>query len=689
VILKKFRLLLSGGKKGWDAVRFSRGVLFVSVIVVSFLPLVLFRGLANPFVFGRTTIMRLLVVFSMVPLLLLWKRLPETRPRQSVFLWTTVLLLFFAVVSGFLGIDPLRSFAGDVERVDGIFTALAFGVFFLVVQTLLRTGVRWERLWDVQIAVGMLSCLLAILRLLFVQTRGRESQLMGTLGNPAFFGEYLLALLACVCMRLTTTVGRRRWLHGIVASIFLATAVWSQIRGVFVGVFVSVLLLCVVYRKGIVRFFRMQSARQTVPMIVVSAFVLVAVLTVAVRAGSFSRVRALAHPLQEPTVQQRFLLWRSMGEAFLARPWFGWGDQNQIAAFYQHVPPTLWAYTSEVFDRSHNVLFDVLVTGGLFGFMVTVGVLLGGWYAVRRALATVAYPERLAIGVGLCVIVGYAVSLLFLFHTQAATWILVLFAALVADRGGEPAQAGIGIPGLKTHILVGAFSLVFLWVGVVQPGSAAVLSARTMRLFATDPRAALLAAEQGYAMHSALSREFVKYFAGRLVTAGTAGVSDLPTWTQSAIFSQHALLEEAARHRWDPSPLLVLAGLEDIWSNIEPVAGISGVTHLEKGLAKHVESTDGRLRLALLLTKAWQGRVALHVLHTARETTPQNPYWFRTLGLVYGLLGQRDAAEAAFEKTNEVTARFFSGQRAQTERELNELRNRIRGVPLMHHVPVL
>ncbi|MBP9748945.1 O-antigen ligase family protein, partial [Patescibacteria group bacterium] len=376
--------LSNGVKNAWNAARLSRGILFASVVIVSFLPLVVFKGLANPYVFGRNMLLRFFAVACVFPLLLLWKRCPETRPRNSALLWGAGTVLLFSFLNAFHGVDTLRSFAGDLERVDGVFTMLVFGIFFLIIQTLLRSGVRWERLWDIQIAVGMLACLLAILRLLAIQTLrlgNPESQLMGTLGNPAFFGEYTLVLLLCAGMRVATSLGKHRWLHGIAASIFLTTAIWSQVRGVFFGVVATAILLCVVYRKAIRGAWHTRTVRGAAPM-VVSAMLLVLVLTVAVRAGSFSRIRALAHPFQESTVQQRFLLWRGMSQAFLDRPSFGWGDENQIAAFYAHVPPTLWFYTGEVFDRSHNVLFDILVTGGIFGFACVAGFLFAGWRTI-------------------------------------------------------------------------------------------------------------------------------------------------------------------------------------------------------------------------------------------------------------------------------------------------------------------
>ncbi len=691
MIQKKWLPLPSDADGGSNAARMSRGILFASVIFLSFLPLIIFKGLANPFVFGRSLALRLLAAVCIAPLFFLWKRRPETRPRNSALLWSVGALLLFAILNAFHGVDTLRSFAGDLERADGIFTLLAFGVFFLVLQTLLRSGTRWKTLWDVQVAVGMLVCLLAIARLFAIQTLrvgGGESQLIGTLGNPAFFGEYIFVLLLCAGMRISTSEGKRRWLHGIAASIFLTAAIWSQVRGVFLAVVVSAVLLCVIFRKELRELWNTRTFHGRA-LLFVPALLIFSVLNVAVHAGSFSRLRALLHPFRESTIQQRFLLWHGMGEAFLDRPWLGWGEENQIAAFYRHVPPRLWFYTGEVFDRAHNAVFDLLVAGGLVGVVCAGYVVLAGWRTTKNACTSVVAAERQAMWVGLCILIGYAVSLLLFFHTQAASWVLVLFAAFLADRGGNKEQVGFGIPGWKTQILGIGCALLFFWTSTFQPGAAAIASARAMRLFSTDRNQALSAAEQSYTFHSVVSREFAKHFAGRLVAEGSIGITDVSSWTQSAAFAQHALIEEANRHPWDPSPLLVLAGLEDIWSGIEPVAGISGLAHLERGVARHTESTDGRLRLALLLTKAWQGRVAIQELQAAIETTPENPYWFRTLGLVHGLLGQRSAAEAVFQKTNEVTARFFPPQRVQTQRELEELRNRIRGVPLMHHVPLM
>lgn len=678
-------------KHARNAVRLLRGILFSSVVLVSFMPIVVFKGLANPFVFGRNTLIRLFACLCVFPLMMLLQRRPETRPRSSALLWSFAALIVFATVNAFFGNDTLRSLAGDLERVDGVFTLLVWGVLFLVVQTLLRSGVRWGQLWDVQIAAGMIACALALFRLFATHalTIGeRGSQLIGTLGNPAFFGEYVFLLTIFAGMRAITTVGKHRWLHLVALSIFFTAALWSQVRGVWLGIVVSSLFLLYFFARSVRVLWRRRASRLFSPLIVCASLILL-LLGVAVRDGSFSRIRAFVHPFEESTVQQRFLLWRAMGEAFLDRPWFGWGSENIAAAFYVHVPPALWRYTGEIFDRSHNVLFDILVSGGLFGFGLALLFLLALTHTVGEALGRTSGAERRALLFGLSGFAGYAFSLLLLFHTQAASWVCVMFLAFLADRGGSERRAAVPMPGRYARCVIALFAILFVWVGVVQPAGAAIASARALRLFSSHLPHALSWQQRSFAFHSVLGREFAKYFAGRLVTEGSAGPKDTAAWKRAAAFAQQALIEESRRHPWDPSPLLVLAGLEDVWSRFEPKAGIAGLEHLERGVKRHLESTDGRLRLALLLTKAWQGRVAIVQLRAAAQTTPENPYWQRTIGLIHGLLGERQAAEISFQQTEELTAHFFPAELVQTRKELQELRHRIRALPLMHHVPAL
>ncbi len=70
--------------------------------------------------------------------------------------------------------------------------------------------------------------------------------------------------------------------------------------------------------------------------------------------------------LGEKTVRSRFMIWEMSYEGFKEKPLFGWGQGNFGYVFAPNYNPRMFDQ-EPWFDRTHNIVFDWLIAGGILG----------------------------------------------------------------------------------------------------------------------------------------------------------------------------------------------------------------------------------------------------------------------------------------------------------------------------------
>ncbi len=76
--------------------------------------------------------------------------------------------------------------------------------------------------------------------------------------------------------------------------------------------------------------------------------------------------RLVNYSLTEGTIQARFRIWKMSWHGFLERPILGWGQENYYLVFQKYFDPGLFG-DEPWFDRSHSIIFDWLINGGVIG----------------------------------------------------------------------------------------------------------------------------------------------------------------------------------------------------------------------------------------------------------------------------------------------------------------------------------
>ena len=99
----------------------------------------------------------------------------------------------------------------------------------------------------------------------------------------------------------------------------------------------------------------------------------------------FSRFSNLS--FQDRTVQSRFTIWSMSFEGFKEKPALGWGIENYNQVFNKYYRPSLWPQ-EPWFDRSHNIIFDWLISAGLLGLLAYLSIFVSAVYMLWRGYNT-------------------------------------------------------------------------------------------------------------------------------------------------------------------------------------------------------------------------------------------------------------------------------------------------------------
>ena len=198
-----------------------------------------------------------------------------------------------------------------------------------------------------------------------------NSRLDATLGNATYLAVYMLFHIFIAAMfALRETTGKTmRYVYGAVALLDLFilyhTATRGAILGFLGGAFITSALLIFWNREN--RLIRNAA-------IGIIAVVILSVGSVLVFRNSdfmknnpvLSRFTSIS--LTETTTKSRFLIWNMSWQGVKEHPILGWGQENYIVLFNKYYDPKM--YQQEPwFDRSHNVFFDWLVSGGILALL--------------------------------------------------------------------------------------------------------------------------------------------------------------------------------------------------------------------------------------------------------------------------------------------------------------------------------
>lgn len=427
-------------------------LLLAGVFIIPLIPFVVVQSMFFPFITGKNFLFRILIeiLFGMYAVLAV--REAQYRPRFSWLLGAFLIFLAVIGLADFFSENPFKSFWSNFERMEGYITFLHLFVYFVIASAVLNTEKLWERLLQTSLGASVIMSLYGVLQYFKVlQIHQAENRLDATLGNATYLAIYIVLN---IFIGLFLFFRHREKLalrisYGVAILLNLFVLYQTQTRGAILGLlggaFLTALIIAIFEKEN-------KSLRKLAIGGVLGAFVLVA-LFFAAKNSSFVQSQPTLQRLASITLEgasanPRFMIWNVAIQGFKERPILGWGQESFNYVFNKYYDPKLYGQ-EQWFDRTHNVILDWLIAGGILGLLGYLSLfLLALYYIWKKGEFT--FTER-AVFTGM--FAAYFFHNLFVFDNLVSLLVFVTLLAYFhshAVRGKEGALRADTPVWLKT-----------------------------------------------------------------------------------------------------------------------------------------------------------------------------------------------------------------------------------------------
>ncbi len=461
-----------------------RAISLVGIYGGLLMPLVFIPVVIFPFVFSKLIFLQILIGITFpVYCVLAWME-PSARPPKHVLIGAIVFYLAAIGFSSIFGVDPARSWWGNQERMNGLFSLLHFLAWLLMATGLIKTWAQWRRLLNFELALSVIMAFVSILQIPFPKLLlfPVGDRIGGLLDNPIYMAAYqIFNIFFALWLLVKAPAKSTKGIYACIIVVQFIAFFLAQSRGALVGVAAGLITMAIII--GATQ--RDKRIKRGVLGAIAIAFVAYGILfglrnTSFVQHSPFERITTGFTVIPEP----RLIAWRIAWEGFKERPLFGWGfDDFHILFNLKYNPQSLrYSQYETWFDRSHNTVMDVLAMTGLLGLIGFVAVYLALFWSLYRS-----YREGRLDSISLAVLgglpVAYFVQNIFVFdHPAAFTMSYLLFALVVGVSshhfhvpGAEPKDSPAPALGKShdfpaiTFCLVELIALAIVWRFSVLP----------------------------------------------------------------------------------------------------------------------------------------------------------------------------------------------------------------------------
>lgn len=431
-----------------------RYAVYVLLAATLFTPLFVANSMFFPFITGKAYTFRILVEIAFAAWLALALFDKNARPKLSPLFVGVTLFTIVALIADLAGVNPIRSLWSNFERSEGWITIIHLWAYFVVLTSVLRTRIAWQRFFNVSFIAASAVALWAIIQYFHGVQAHTGTRLDASLGNAEYLAVYML-IHAFLALYMSIVSWTKRhvsgWLYLALFFVYSVVIFGTQTRGTILalGGAVALMLAIIAIKKDPAVSPAQQKSATTVR--VVSAVILAVIILgsigfYSVRHTAFVQTHAVLQriasiSLENPRIQY---IWPMALKGFKEKPLIGWGQENFNYVFNKYYDPKMWGQ-EQWFDRAHNVFLDWLIAGGVLGFAFYVALFVLALIAVWKSRFSV--MERAAL-TGL--VVGYAIHNMFVFDNLASYLMFFitlgfLHTASTEGNTGEKTGEKIGI----------------------------------------------------------------------------------------------------------------------------------------------------------------------------------------------------------------------------------------------------
>ena len=464
----------------------------------------------------------------------------------------------FSLLSGIYGVNPIRSFWGNYERMGGAYHLLHLTLLYFYLLLLAQAHHDYfNKVLQLLVGLGVLSSICGITQAAgapFLHSNaGWIDRAPSFQGNPIFFASFLilpLVLAVYFWSQADTKPARFTYLGFVVLQ--LTGILVSGTRGAMVALLAGAALTAVLFtlkrRSWLIK-------RRALALFAGATLVAIVLLAVFQRFPDALPLRRITS-LKDDNVKARLYQWRIAWRGYRDRPLLGVGPENYYIISNKSSEPRMYTYDDSWFDKPHNYLLEVLATTGMLGFLAYAGIFVFMLLATVRAARArlISWPQSVILISG---IVMYHVQNLFAFDTLAASLAFYVYAAFLGSLSPQdqsrqaelaaPADRPVGAWVKPSCWIAAGFALWIVYVtNVVTAATLHELHAGELAGTA-DPYSAKAhfdrAAQSAFVFDRGAVGNRYEDFAVRLVEDKSSEVA--PAFASSALDASIAVLERA------------------------------------------------------------------------------------------------------------------------------------------------
>jgi O-antigen ligase len=416
---------------------------FFSYLIL-FTPLILSSKFFFPFVGPKS-----LYFFAISEIIFfLWLILifidPRYRPKINSLLIALSIYLFIFILASIFGVNFSYSFWSKYERMTGILMHLHLFSFFLVLSSTFKEE-DFKKLFGFSNFVAILVSWVALANLKNPTMRGG-----GTIGNESFLGTYLLFNVFFALYLIFKTKEFARILSVI---SFLILALSLLLIGInlenppllkaFAAIFFNqgARAAKLSFYGGLVLlffFWLIASKRKILKIIGSISLISSLIFSVFVFYSLLTKPEGFFRKIIEKEVGGfggRFPVWQGAWKGFLERPLLGWGHENfefSFVKYYNPCMPTPECGGEIWFDRAHNIIFDTLISTGIFGMISYLLIFAAIFYILWKNFLK-NKTDFFAPGIFTSLFIAYFVQNLTVFDMVSSFMVFFLSLAFVAS----------------------------------------------------------------------------------------------------------------------------------------------------------------------------------------------------------------------------------------------------------------
>lgn len=395
----------------------------------------------------------------------------------KIFLFAAVLpACFFA--SSLLSVDPEKSLWGSFLRQQGFYNFFHYALFFILLVLNIGSFAKIKRIIISAAASSFfvsaygLAQYLNLDPLVWDESAFRTGRIFSTLGQPNFFGHWLIMVLPLTiyCVFFIAKKALARFFACLILFMQFACLILTYSRAAWIGFLCSMFFLAVFWLLG--------KRRKKVVFVLICLAVVGAMIVAGLNMAHggeaniggkitmANRIQSIID-FQSGSGKMRMYYMRAaaeeMKQASALRIFFGYGPEVLDRVFMKYYAPDWGVHEAinSVPDRAHNWIFDQILSFGVLGLLAN---LLFYFYIVRKAF--VCLPPRSEAEAGaenriapflLASLAAYCVNNLFSFSMFVNFVYLFLIATLLWI------QANLRSNTVQLNIRLSLVSKLLIW----------------------------------------------------------------------------------------------------------------------------------------------------------------------------------------------------------------------------------